>query len=85
MLEILISIILFCIVFHVSKMPGEIMAPYAKMIYLSKLKGWQKKILTCASCISFWMSLIVVLYYKESISYVFGVYLIVYFITRYIK
>ena len=81
----LITIILIAIAFHIAIQPNELLAPYAKYIYQSKLNDSLKKLLVCPYCLSFWTSMVYVVYIGEYIGYAFGVFIVVYLITKQIK
>lgn len=81
----LITIILIAIAFHIAIQPNELLAPYAKYIYQSKVPELIKKLLVCPYCLSFWTSLVYVLCIGEYIGYAFGVFIVVYLITKQIK
>lgn len=65
--------------------PSEILAPYARYIYQSNLDPLLKKLLVCPYCIAFWSSLAYVIYIDEYIFIPFGVFIVVYLITKQIK
>jgi hypothetical protein len=81
----LITIIIVAIAFHIAIQPNELLAPYAKYIYQSKLPTLLKKLLVCPYCLSFWTSMVYVLYIGEHVVYSFGVFIVVYLITKQIK
>ena len=81
----LLTIIIIAIAFHIAIQPNELLSPYARYIYQSKLSHLLKKLLVCPYCLSFWASLVYVLYIGEYIGYAFGVFIVVYLITKQIK
>ena len=81
----LITIIIVAIAFHIAIQPNELLGPYAKYIYQSKLPELVKKLLVCPYCLSFWTSVVYVLYIGEHVVYAFGVFIAVYLITKQIK
>jgi hypothetical protein len=82
---ITLAIILICITFNILIQPSELLAPYAKFVYLSKLPDFVKKLITCPYCISFWATMIYVVYAKEIIIYPFVSFLVVYYWVKNVK
>lgn len=81
------TIILICITFAVLTLPGELLAPYARKVYLSQLPQPVKKLITCPYCVCFWVSTVYVFYTKqfELTPLIFVAFLVVYFVSKNLK
>jgi hypothetical protein len=82
---ITLAIILICITFSILIQPSELLAPYARFVYLSKLPNIIKKLITCPYCIAFWTTMGYVIYAKEIIIYPFVAFLVVYYWVKHVK
>jgi len=83
-----ITIYVMCITLHIMMLPGEILSDYAKYVNFDHMIPKPiKKLMTCAPCISFWVTAFFVVAYQdwENAFIPFAMFIAVYLTSRYIR